>query len=109
MATGKIIPVMNNSGNGYCKMTDGTAIEWGRTNSGINIPINTVSEVELVYPKAFASDLVIVHVTPETILADKFHISVTNIEPAKCKVYIYNGHSASVSLTFRWIAIGRWK
>lgn len=105
MATGTVKQVMNNSGSGYCKMPDGTLIQWVRGGSYVE----TATQYTIELPVAFADGYYSVAVTP---IGDSSYIGssaiLNSVTTSSFKVWIGNPDNEYV-LGFRWIAIGRWK
>lgn len=109
MATSTIKQVTNNSGTGYCKMPDGTLIQWGSGN-------NAKSGDVISYPFEFATDSNIrIYIQPSyntytTIQCNFIH---GHVQKGNFTVYAYNTEtkalSTSTTLQFDWLAIGRWK
>lgn len=110
MATSLMEKVTNNSGsdsNGnYCKMPDGTLIQWG-TARGTG---------EYYFPVSFVDVSYVVFVgvgypTP----SDITNISVLGGHPqnqSKFSIIVFNTDGSAPSkanVLFRWLAIGRWK
>lgn len=99
MAT-STIPMINSSGNGYCKMGDGLLIQWGtQATSGLT---NNVS-----LPQAFKDTSYTVIVTPIANSNSVGNITYTgNSSTTNFTVGVNNN---AVVSSFRWLAIGRWK
>ena len=95
------IPMTNSSGNGYCKMGDGTLIQWGEqaTSGLLTTFVNR--------PQAFKDTSFTVMVTPIANSNEAGNITYTsNDSTTKISVGVNN---PSVVSSFHWIAIGRWK
>ena len=99
------IPMTNSSGTtsdgGYCKMGDGTLIQWGeQTTSGLLTTYVNLSQ-------AFKDTSFTVMVTPIANSNSAGNITYTsNNTTTNFSVGVNN---ASVVASFHWIAIGRWK
>ena len=107
--TDTLLPESAVSGTNYCKMADGTLIQWGYKSG---ILINSDAEVgqEINFPIPFnSSNNVLVCVTPQTALVKNFQTTVTAIKNTSFEVYVYSSYSTAANLTVGWIAIGRWK
>ena len=106
MATSTINQIMNNSGTNYCKMPDGTLIQWGvnqiARNAGVNYVTATFPISFIDIPSGFVN-----YTTghPEIWMSS---ISATTKTTIQC--CLYNGGSTiSSSYEIWWFAIGRWK
>lgn len=117
MATSKINQVTNNSSSGYCKMPDGTLIQWGQIAIN-NIPITNVwgslyeSSIQNSNTK-FAISFVGVptvtafaHTAPtswlESLGRDATQLGAFYlVRPTKVE--------SGVTGVVNWLAIGRWK
>lgn len=102
-----LLPESAVSSSNYCKMADGTLIQWGYESGKSN-----GSEID--FPIAFVTN------TPEVMIAGYYNSASTircifSANPALTKFTIYafdsttGATSTSTGLQFRWIAIGRWK
>ena len=96
MATSTIKQVTNNSDNGYCKMPDGTLIQWGIEASASD------ATTDIIMSESFNGTNYIVvgvdyggysgYATFAQMLTNKF------------RIYRHGGTSQQ-----QWLAIGRWK
>ena len=109
MAEGYINQTWNNSGDGYCKMPDGTLMQWGRFE--VEIPANSYAEKNVQYPIQFYSTY-----PPQTVATvrawdDPRTFSVIQRSGDHNDTTFRIGSEASVSKTINinWFAIGRWK
>ena len=106
MATSTIEKVTNNSGSGYCKMPDGTLIQWG-TAQGTGEHYFPVSFVDTSYTVLVG----VGYPTPSYIT----NISVLGGHPhnqSEFSIIVFNTDGSTPSkanVLFRWLAIGRWK
>lgn len=117
MATGTIKQSANDSGNGYCKMPDGTLLQWGTatitsgtftangamyflaTSVSFHLPfINSASFVSGSSKVGSAVELAfgVAGVTETTATVRNMFTQAITL-------------SSSVPLVIRWFAIGRWK
>lgn len=102
--------ILAESGDGYCKLADGTLIQWGvatAQSSGNSI--------------TFPSSSAFVRILPTVIVTPAYNSGVTircifgvaDITLTGCKVYAYdvttNALSTATNLAYRWVALGRWK
>ena len=90
----------NSSGNGYCKMGDGTLIQWGEQNT-----IGLTNSVSL--SKAFKDTSYTVLATP--ISNSNSAGNITNIGNNSTTNFVVGVNNNSIVSSFHWIAIGRWK
>ena len=106
MATGPIKQVTNNSVDGYCKMPDGTLIQWGKTSISRNAGQNSATvnyQIPFISEPSVTATYSATH--PEIWFCSAEGSSTTQIT-----LYMYNsGTTASGSGTVKWLAIGRWK
>lgn len=109
MATSTIEKVTNNSGTGYCKMPDGTLIQWGSTS-------NVKSGDVISFPLEFATNSglrVFIQPTYNTYTTIQCNFAHSDIQKGSFKAYAYNTEtkalSTSTTLVFNWFAVGRWK
>ena len=105
--TDTLLPKSAVSDFNYCKMADGTLLQWGYEAS-------KASGAEISFPIPFVTN------TPEVMISGYYNAASTircifsNI-PAlnKFTVYAYDVSTGAIStatnLQFRWLAIGRWK
>lgn len=109
MATGDIKQVTNNSGSNYCKMPDGTLIQWGviggyqsakRRDLTVNFPISFLNTdaYQVFVTSMFSSES-----TPYECLGIVKHVSAS-----QCIIHQVNA-TDNYSNTIAWLAIGRWK
>ena len=97
MATSIIKQTMNESNSSYCKMPDGTLIQWGV------LSLVTAEVTAVTFPIPFISNPSVVASTGAGAgrgYADTEDVTTTGFTLWK---------STSVSQWARWIAIGRWK
>lgn len=104
---------LNDSGAGYCRMPDGTLIQWGRAQG---IAFNNVSnvEVEVSLPIDFIDTNYDVCVTPTTTGVINYIFRVGAF-PSTINSFLFDlvsGDGAPITIANRsvsWLAIGRWK
>ena len=122
MATGTIKQTTNNSGTGYCKMPDGTLIQWGRL-SGITVNLTAlgnsglygqtyVANNGIVFPIAFVDSSYFVTGSFQYSTGNVFPLAVAytaqatdHCFPSFFDAYARSGNDGRIS----WQAIGRWK
>lgn len=116
MATGTIKKVMNDSGNGYCKMQDGTLICWGEftTNrSQYSVTVNgamyaATADVNISFPKEFVSIPSLSMLSADNSCPVMYCVTtVSKIATMQVQRHVNNGPPDGA--TWRYIAIGRWK
>lgn len=115
MATGTIQKVMNDSGNGYCKMPDGTLICWGTFSASGNTRAwgamySIDAAVDISFPVAFIADPCVTISCP----VDKSFCLINTIHNATKITRVswmrQTSESGTVTLNpLQYIAIGRWK
>lgn len=107
MASGTIPQVFNNSGAGYCKMPDGTLIQWGSVTGQFT---NGICSQNIAFPISFASvpsvTASISSTSTQYATANAITTSLTN-----CVVYMimYGATTYTGGGNIMWTAIGRWK
>lgn len=102
MANGVIPQPQNNSGDGYCKMPDGTLIQWGRTQIAANSSAVTIS-----FSQRFTRNTYGFSVCGEYGNTSGAVFALASIEAGS--IQVYRSQSQSYAQGFRWMAIGRWK
>lgn len=113
MASGIIPQVSNNSGAGYCKMPDGTLIQWGTVTAsfknGVITDGNTEGQV-INFPVAFVSPPV---TTASITSSSSTYATATAIAVSASNAVIYMIMYGATTYTgggnIMWTAIGRWK
>ena len=95
MATSIIKQTMNESNSNYCKMPDGTLIQWGKENSA------STANRTITLPIAFVDSNYCVSGANDSGTNAIFQIAVSS----KTSFAVY----VSASTRLRWIAVGRWK
>lgn len=110
MATGTVKQVTNNSGSGYCKMPDGTLIQWGTVS-------NFKSGDKVLFPIRFHDNTYRVSITPNyntsTTIQCTYGVTGGGKYTDGFTIYAWdtvtNTASTQSNLVVDWIAIGRWK
>lgn len=104
-------PITAQSGDGYCRMADGTLICWGSGDFG-TISANDSIVVTVTFPKAFKD------VDSYTLIAyGAYHyphtleVVGTKYNAGSCRIY---GANRTVNVIdqyalYSWVAIGRWR
>lgn len=106
MATSTINQIMNNSGTNYCKMPDGTLIQWGTSQIARNAGANYVTAT---FPISFI-DISTGFVNYTTGHPELWMASIPETTKTTIRCCLYNGSSTiSSSVDIWWFAIGRWK
>ena len=104
---------LNDSGAGYCRMPDGTLIQWGR-KTGISFNNEANVEVSVTMPYAFIDTNYDVIITPTTtgVLNYLFRLGAF---PSTTDTFLFDlvsGDGSPITITGRsvsWLAVGRWK
>lgn len=109
MASGTIKMTANESGNSYCKMPDGTLIQWG-------IVVNTnLGYTAVSFPVAFVNDTFIFSASPRYSSAYPYIDYRTVSQKSSNSVGVVNFKPLSSTGSYTtaaladWLAIGRWK
>ena len=106
MATESIKKVSNDSASGYCRMPDGTLIEWG--SFSVSIGANTYIESELAFPIEFynAPSLAL---TPQIWSNPADYSWVVRSASQSNPTLRLGNRGSATTVKWLWIAIGRWK
>ena len=117
MASGAIKQTTNTSDYGYCKMPDGTLIQWGQLHE--TVPATSTKDVSVTFPIPFvyngsSSDGSLnVQVEPYGYIAavgvDNARAFPLSWDLTKAIIRILNNASSEASRNVTWLAIGRWK
>lgn len=113
MAEGNIQQQTNNSGDGYCKMPDGTLIIYGSTPITANA--NSRNSVSVAYPISFPINVIspsgVTTMNGVVTPPGSLRTIDTSMDVGRNQVTIYlsNTNSTSVTLNISWMVIGRWK
>lgn len=118
MASGTSKKVTADSGANYCKLPDGTLIQWGTTrltsgstNAYVS-PIN-IAKVYIQFPIPFASTDYLVFGSGKYSTGASTPIGQTGETLTSCGVHWWDAaartFSTSIPLVIKWCAIGRWK
>lgn len=105
MASGTIKNYANDSDTGYCKMADGTLIQFGYST----ILADRLFLI-LTFPTQFVNNSFAFTVTPE--FSDTRDVWMTyygNSNNPTGSIYVYRNTALNTAQNFNWIAIGRWK
>lgn len=104
MAAGSIKKVSNDSASNYCKMPDGTLIQWGQGNiqttagSSVNKTIN--------FSQAFNNvNYIAIGLNPNT--GDPITMTASAYTDTSMRVNVKD--IATTTRYFTWFVIGRWK
>ena len=95
MATSTITQTMNESSSSYCKMPDGTLIQWGKESSA------STGNRTITMPTAFVDTNYCVAGANDSGTSAIFQIAVSS--RTAFMVYV------NANTRLRWIAVGRWK
>lgn len=111
MAEGYKNQTWNNSGTGYCKMPDGTLIQWGNV-TGISFSNQNMVSGEFTFDIPFfsSSEVKIFGTTAESGVADYIFRVGISCSATKVNWTLVSPNTISVNnRQFSWLAIGRWK
>lgn len=100
---------MNDSGEGYCKMPDGTLIEWGSAGGGGTQGTSAMYPVTFSIPFTYAPELSCVPYNDSNGHYDNISVSYVDISGAGFTIRLSRPSSGYIGAVTRWIAIGRWK
>lgn len=98
----------NNSESGYCKMPDGTLIQWGVIDVD-NLEINTNRNYTITYPIQFSGSGKLIanpvyYGTPDTV----FCLALQQFETYST-IRVRQSSLDGISFKVSWMVIGRWK
>lgn len=103
-------PVNNDSGNNYCKMPDGTLIQWGTKSYSGTIAAGGTATDTVTFPTSFANSSYSLICNLLTSVPSQRTASLSTRSVSSATISLQNTYSsASDGATYSWIAIGRWK
>ena len=103
------LPISNDSSTNYCKMPDGTLIQWG-SETFTNLAASSTGDAEADYPIPFESVPRAFVTVANSSLPHQFIACVQNYgSKSKIRIRVRNGYSSATTVTVNWLAIGRWK
>lgn len=108
MATGPIKQVTNNSGAGFCKMPDGTMIQWG---SGGSYASASSRDTTITMPYSFVDTNYLVITNGEYANDPSVYEVIHTVKYVSVSQFtVHQKNPTSNYLQrFRWLAVGRWK
>lgn len=104
--TDTLLPESAQSGNGYCKMADGTLICYGIEKTSISA--STTVDISITFPVAFVSSPTII-VSKLAHVPTVFDLSTENHTTTGFTARANNSYSSALTLNMSWVAIGRWR
>ena len=113
MATSTIKQVTSTSGSGYCKMLDGTLIQWGMVGQ-ITFSSEAMKEGSFMLPISFvdAGYRVLGTAVSTSINSYLLRVGASPLNNREVSYAIGSGTGEAISANnrgFTWIAVGRWK
>lgn len=102
----------SNSGSAYCKMSDGTLIQWGRTN--VKTDGTTTDGTPWQHTGSTTENFAISFISVPVMVANVYEsagywtASVSSIGATVYRISL-GGYMNNIEKTVLWIAIGRWK
>lgn len=113
MATSMVKKVTNTSSSGYCKMPDGTLIQW-RTVGQITFSNEAIKEGTFTLPVSFANNeyKIVGGAVSTSVNAYLLRVGVYPTSGNVVSYSIGSGTGEAISANnrgFTWIAVGRWK
>lgn len=110
MATSTIKQVTNNSGDNYCKMPDGTLIQWGAFSSTLEVAANAFGEDTITFPMSFKTYNYMTFFSVQSGAPAQRQVGLKDRAANAMDVYMQNLFSSVWSHPYIfWLAIGRWK
>lgn len=101
--TDKLLPESAESGTGYCKLADGTLIQWGE-----NIIAATNSKVHITFPISFINAAYAMCALPLFNSTRAVSCVVAGQVATGMDIYRSSNDLSSTQQIY-WLAIGRWK
>lgn len=109
MANRTISQTWNESASGYCKMPDGTLLQWGLTVIERKSGINSTS-VDFQIPFISGSSTQVFVSMSTSAYAPYLAVFPGTIRATGCDLICYNSNTIDYAdAGIRWFAIGRWK
>lgn len=119
MATGTVTKVIPTSGTGYCKMPDGTLIQWGKLSLGskstaaigslYGAGYSDPQHFLVAFPFEFYStDTTSFFISPIGGTYEIITAIAANYQGIQ-QIDVARPTSGSISGNFSWLAVGRWK
>ena len=109
MATSSIEKVTNNSGSNYCKMPDGTLIQWGSVSMACTTeggPLGYYGTATVNFPVAFKTASYVIIPTIQEVAS---YWNANGYVSSTTQGVVCIGGNNTVSKNVRWFAMGRWK
>lgn len=109
MATESIKKVTNDSASGYCKMPDGTMIQWGNFATALNA--SGQADGSISFPMRFSDSVPTVSITQfaTSIASASGEIAVGQANTNNVAYFINSPGKPNWTCRIYWLAIGRWK
>lgn len=102
--------LVNDSGAGYCKMPDGTLIQWGSTSIERNVGINESSAITFPIPYLSTTTPLIFTTFNTRAYAPYLSSNPSEVFYNQFKIVLVNSNATAYSDgTVNWLAVGRWK
>ena len=101
--------LVNDSGAGYCKMPDGTLIQWGSTSIERKVGINTAA---VTFPIAYkaGNPPVVMATTQTSAYAPYLNVYPNTITGTSANIALSNTNTSAYNDgAVNWLAVGRWK
>ena len=109
MASGTSKKVTSDSGTGYCKMPDGTLIQWGKAGGGGATGTSASFPVTFAIPFTDAPHIAFGVHNDSSGHYDNVSSSYVNLSGSGFTVRLSRPSSGYIGSVVLWIAIGRWK
>ena len=109
MAESKILQINNNSGTGYCKMPDGTLIQWGIVTAALPASGEDTETIGLANSYITTPIISLLQSVIDADWCKDYVISASNVSTTGFSIRIKNKTTTAGTYTFNWITIGCWK
>lgn len=109
MATGTITKVVNDSNTGYCKMPDGTLLQWGNIGGGGASGTSKNFPVTFDIPFTAAPCIAFGTYNDSSGHYDNISTSYFDLTENGFTARLSRTSSSYIGAVVRWIAIGQWK
>lgn len=107
MASGTITKVIPDGGTGYCKIPDGTLLQWG--SGSVTTGSGTTEGTEWVaFPTPFYGNVNVQWSWIYSSYNRRMHVQAFSVNGFTMAAAALSG-SGGVACSFSWFAVGRWK
>lgn len=109
-ANNLLAAMANNSGAGYCKMPDGTLIQWGSASITRSVGINESSAITFPIPYLSTTSPLVFTTFNTRAYSPYLSSNPSDVFYNEFKIVLVNSNATAYSDgTVNWLAVGRWK